>query len=116
MNMAFQEYLKVFMKSFLDDFSVFNDLKTHLAKLQLCFDKHKKIGISLNSKKCMFLVYSGVILGYVVFKVGKLPNLKTISIIKNMFTPKTSKDISFQWDGQILSMSHKKLCLQYSPH
>ncbi len=81
------------MKSFWDDCRVFSDLKTHLAKLQLCFDKHKKFGISLNLKTCMFLVYSGVILGYVVFKVGKLRNLKMISIIKNMFTPKTSKDI-----------------------
>jgi hypothetical protein len=33
MNMAFHEYLKVFMKLFLDDFSVFSDFKTHLAKL-----------------------------------------------------------------------------------
>jgi hypothetical protein len=33
-NMAFCEYLKVFMNFFLDDFNVFNDLKTHLAKLQ----------------------------------------------------------------------------------
>ncbi len=92
MNMAFHEYLKVFMKSFLDDFSVFSGLKTHLAKLQLCFDKDKKFSINLNPKKCVFLVYLGVVLGYVVFKVGKIPNLKTISIIMNMLTPKTSTD------------------------
>jgi hypothetical protein len=93
MNMAFHEYLKVFMKLFLDDFSAFSDLKTHVAKLQLCFDIHQKFGTSLNPKKCMFLVYSGVILGYVVFKVEKLPNLKMVSIITNTLTPKTSKDI-----------------------
>jgi len=38
-NMAFHEYLRVFMKSFLDDYNVFKDFKTHLTKLQLCFDK-----------------------------------------------------------------------------
>jgi hypothetical protein len=60
-NMAFCEYLKVSMKLFLDDFNVFNDLKMHLAKLQLCFDKCRKLDTSLNPKKCMFLVYSRVI-------------------------------------------------------
>ncbi len=34
-SMAFKEYLGVFMKLFLDDFNVFNDLKTHMVKLQL---------------------------------------------------------------------------------
>jgi hypothetical protein len=93
MNMAFHEYLKVFMKLFLDDFSAFSDLKTHVAKLQLCFDIHQKFGTSLNPKKCMFLVYSRVILGYIVFKVGKLPNPKTISVIVNIPASKTPKDI-----------------------
>ncbi len=31
-SMAFREYLGVFMNSFLDDFSIFNDLKMRLAK------------------------------------------------------------------------------------
>jgi hypothetical protein len=39
-SMAFKEYLGVFMKLFLDDFNVFSDLKAHLAKFQLCFDKY----------------------------------------------------------------------------
>ncbi len=70
--MAFCEYLRVFMKLFLNDFSVFNDLKTHLTKLWLCFDKCQEFSISLNLEKCMFLVYLGVILGYIVSKVGKI--------------------------------------------
>ncbi len=41
---------------FFDDFNVFNDLNMHLDKLQLCFDKCQVFDISLNSKKCMFLV------------------------------------------------------------
>jgi len=51
------------MKLFLDDFNMFNDLDTHLLKLQLCFDKCKKIGVSLNPNKWMFLVHLGVIFG-----------------------------------------------------
>jgi hypothetical protein len=78
MNMAFCEYLKVFMKLFLDDFNVFNDLNLHLAQLLLCFDKFQELSISLNLDKCMFLVYSRIVLGYVVSKEGKLSNLKEI--------------------------------------
>ncbi len=93
MNMAFHEYFKMFMKLFLDDFNVFNDLKMHLTKLWLCFDKHQEFGIILNPKKCMFLVYSRVTPRYIVFKVGKLLNPKIISVVVNMPAPKTLKDI-----------------------
>jgi hypothetical protein len=34
MNKAFKDYVAYFMKLFLDDFMVFNDLDTHLSKLQ----------------------------------------------------------------------------------
>ncbi len=81
------------MKLFLDDFSMFSDLDTHLPKLQLCFDKCRKFGISLNLEKCMFIVHSYIILGYVVSKEGKLSNLKKISISVHMPTLKTPKDI-----------------------
>jgi hypothetical protein len=62
----------MFMKLFLDDFNMFNDLDTHLPKLWLCFDKCKKFDINFNPKKCMFMVHLGVILGYVVSKEAKL--------------------------------------------
>jgi hypothetical protein len=75
-SIAFKDYLGMFMKLFLNDFSVFNNLDTHLPKLQLCFDKCRKFGISLNPEKCMFLMHSSIILGYVISKEGKLPDLK----------------------------------------
>lgn len=56
----------------LDDFNVLNDLKMHLAKLRLCFDKCRKFDISLNLEKCMFFVYLKVLLGHVVSKARKL--------------------------------------------
>lgn len=90
MNIAFKNYLGVFMKLFLDDFSVFNDLDTHLTKLQLCFDKCSEFYITLNPKKCMFLVHLGIIL---VSKEGKLLDSKKISTIVHMPTLKTPKDI-----------------------
>ncbi len=66
--MAFKKYLGVFMKLFLDDFNVFSDLKTHLVKLQLCFDKCQEFGINFNLENCMFMVFFSVIVGHIVFK------------------------------------------------
>jgi hypothetical protein len=63
---AFREYIDVFMKIFLDDYTVFSDLSTHLEKLKKCFLKCKKYGISLNPKKCAFIVCSRTILGFIV--------------------------------------------------
>jgi hypothetical protein len=48
--------------------------------------------LSLNPEKCMFLEHSSVVLGYVVSKEGKLPDLKKILAIVHMPTPKTPKD------------------------
>lgn len=53
---SFQRIFGVFMKPFL------NDLKIHIVKLQLCFDKCQEFGISFNLEKCLFMVFSGVIL------------------------------------------------------
>jgi hypothetical protein len=53
---AFHEYIDVFMKIYLDNFTAFNDMSTHLEKLQKCFLKCRKYGMSLNLEKCVFMV------------------------------------------------------------
>jgi hypothetical protein len=77
-SMAFKEYFGLLMKLFFNDFNVFNDLKTHLAKLLLCFSKCREFGISLNPKKCIFLVFFGVILDHIMSKEGKLLDPKKL--------------------------------------
>jgi hypothetical protein len=42
-NMAFKEYFDVSMKLFLDDFNVFNDLKTHLTIFLILLQQKLKI-------------------------------------------------------------------------
>jgi len=68
---AFCEYIDVFMKIFLDDFTIFNDLSTHLEKLMKCFLKCRKFGINLNLDKCAFMVFSRTILGFIVSKKAR---------------------------------------------
>jgi hypothetical protein len=75
------------MKIFLDDFMVYIDMDIHLQKLKLCFQKCKEFGISLNLDKCAFMVFSGMILGFIVSKEGKLLDPKKIQAIVQMFIP-----------------------------
>jgi hypothetical protein len=86
---ALCEYIDGFMKIFLDDFTIFNDLSTHLEKLKKCFLKCKKYGISLNPNKCAFIVWSRTILGFIVSKEGKTLDPKKMKALVKMSMPKT---------------------------
>jgi hypothetical protein len=72
------------MKIFLDEFIVYSDMESHLQKLKLCFQKCKEYGINLNLDKCAFMVFLGLILGFIVSKERKLLNPKKIQAIVNM--------------------------------
>lgn len=67
-NWAICDFISDFMKIFLDDFSIYSDIASHLVKLRLYFEKCCEYGISLNPKKCSLLVYLDVILGHVMSK------------------------------------------------
>jgi len=81
---AFKEYLDNFMKIFLSDFIVYTNMESHQQKLKLCFRKCKEYGISLNLDKCAFMVFSGMILAFIVSKEGKLRDPKKIQAMVNM--------------------------------
>jgi hypothetical protein len=65
---TFKEYLDNFMKIFMDDFMVYNDMESHLQKIRICFQKCRECGINLNLDKCAFMVFSRMILGLIVSK------------------------------------------------
>jgi hypothetical protein len=54
-----------------------------MQKLKLCFQKCREYGINMNLDKCAFIVFSRMILGFIVSKEGKLPNPKKIQTIVN---------------------------------
>jgi hypothetical protein len=56
-NKVFREYLNQFMKMCLDDFTIYNDMESHLMKLRLCFQKCGEYKISLNPKKCLYGIF-----------------------------------------------------------
>ncbi len=53
----------------------------HMDNFKLCFQKCNEFGVSMNLDKCAFMVFSRMILGFIVSKEGKLPNLKNIQAI-----------------------------------
>jgi hypothetical protein len=64
----------------------------------------------------MFLVYSKVMLRYVVSEVGKLPNFKKISTIMNMLALKILKDIHvFNGMAQFFSCFIKNFAFIMAP-
>ncbi len=73
-----KENLDQFMKMFLDDIMVYNDMESHLMKLRLRFQKCKKYRINFNPKKCAFMVFSRLILGFIVSKEGKIQDPKKV--------------------------------------
>lgn len=81
------------MKLFLDYFSVYSNMETHLRKLCLVFEKCRQYGVSLNPQKCILMVPTGVILGYIVGKEGKFPDPKKIQALVDMPTSKTIEAI-----------------------
>jgi hypothetical protein len=72
------------MKIFLNDFMVYSDVESHLMKLRFCFQKCKEYKISLNPKKCAFMVFLGLILGFILLKEGKILDPKKVQAIMNM--------------------------------
>lgn len=90
---ALEHYLRKFMLAFLDDFYLYSNFITHLNKLILCLEKCWEYNISLNSEKCLFLMFSGLILGYLVSKDGKFLDPKKIKVVQHMKQPKIPHDI-----------------------
>jgi hypothetical protein len=90
---ALREYIDVFMKIFLDDFTNFNDMSTHLEKLKKCFLTCREYGISLNLDKCAFMVCFETILRFVLCKKGKTPNPNKIKPLVNMLVLKIPHEI-----------------------
>jgi hypothetical protein len=93
MTKALGEYFGKFMKIFMDDFMMHSDMESHLQKLILFFQKCREYGISLNPNKCAFMVFSRMILCFIISKEGKLLDRKKIQVIVNMPPPKNPQQI-----------------------
>ncbi len=92
-NKTLKEYLNQFMKIFLDDFTIYSDMESHFMKLKLCFKKCREYKSSLDQDKCAFMVFSRLILRFIVFKERKILDLKKVHAIVNMLVPTNPQQI-----------------------
>jgi len=53
---SFREYIHKFLEVYMDDWTIYNFLKNHLCLLGVMSDRCRQLQISLNLKKCIFVV------------------------------------------------------------
>ncbi len=93
LSKAFRDNVDKFMKIFPNDFIVYSDTYTNLQKLKMCFHKCKKFVINLNPNKCAFMIFSRMMLGFIVSKGSKLLDPKIIQTIVYMHVPTNPQQI-----------------------
>lgn len=89
MIQAYQDYLRILIEIFLDDFCTFSTMAEHLGCLDNYLNQCDKFGISLNSEKCQFGVPSGKLLGHIVSVEGIAIDPDKVTRILNLSKPDT---------------------------
>jgi hypothetical protein len=115
--MAFHEYLGVFLKFFLDDFSVlvlskhtlpnFNCVSTNVENLVLVWIQRSACFYLLKGHTSWVHYLQGM---KITWSKKNLDNREYVCI------ENVERRIGFQWAGPILLMFHQELCLHYGPH
>jgi hypothetical protein len=83
----FKEFIHEFLEVYLDDWIVFILLKDHIEVLRIMLDWCRQCHISLNSKKCIFCMSFGIVLGHVVCNQGLLIDPTKIVVIMELEPP-----------------------------
>ena len=91
MDHAFKDLIGKFMADYQDDLTVHSKLRElHFKHLREVFARCRMFGISLNPKKCLFVVSEGKLLGHIVNGKGIYIDPKNIQAI-NELNPHVNK-------------------------
>jgi len=94
MDIAFVGQVNKFLVIYLDDLTVYsNSNKKHLKHLMKVFERCRKFGISLNSKKSLFVITEGKFLGHIISKDGVVIDPNKVSIIQTLSLPRNKKEV-----------------------
>lgn len=101
MDVTFANLINIIMVVYQDDLTAYSKkAEDHVQHLEKVFIKDLEYGISLNPKKCHFVVTEGKILGHIVLKEGIKIDPERAEAIDKIPIPKTVKAIQ-SFFGQI---------------
>ena len=94
MNLIFHDLLGVVLEVYIDDVVVKSDGESsHLADLQLAFERMRKYGLKMNPLKCAFGVSAGKFLGFIIHEDGIEIDPAKIEAIQKMTAPSCKKEM-----------------------
>ena len=92
MDIAFRDLIGRSAVVYLDDITIFSKRREeHMFHLRHIFEHCRKYGISLNPKKCVFVVTEGKLLGHIVSNKGISIDLERIKSIEQIPLPHNKK-------------------------
>ncbi len=91
MNKVFEPFLGLFLRVFIDDFRVYNDRASHLAKLELVFQCLDGVRVTLSPKKTTIGFSKGKMVGHIVSKNGVATNPEKLDRISKLPFPTMKK-------------------------
>jgi hypothetical protein len=91
MNKVFDPFLGLFLQVFIDDFGVYSDRTSHLAKLELVFQRLDSSGVTLSPEKTTIGFSEGKMVGHIVSKDGVATDPKKLDRISKLPFPTTKK-------------------------
>jgi hypothetical protein len=93
MNKVFDPFLGLFLRVFINDFGVYTDRASHLAKLELVFQLLDNSGVTLSSKKTTISFSKGKMVGHIVSKDGVATDPNKLDRISKLPFPTTKKTL-----------------------
>jgi hypothetical protein len=91
---VFKGLIGKFMAYYQDDLKIHSKtMGDHIHHLRKVFDRCKLYGVSLNTKKCLFVVTQGKLLGHIVCKEGIYIDLEKVKSINEHNPPSSNKGV-----------------------
>jgi hypothetical protein len=91
MNKVFDPFLGFFLRVFIDNFGVYSDRASHLAKLELIFQRLDSLGMTLSLEKTTIGFSKGKMVGHIVSKDGVATDPEKLDRISKLSFPTTKK-------------------------
>ncbi len=91
MNKVFDPFLGLFLRGFIDNFGVYSDRVSHLAKLKLIFQRLDSSGVTLSPEKTTIGFSKGKMARHIVSKDGVATDPEKLDRISKLPFPTMKK-------------------------